>query len=250
MPGSTPESVAATLEQQKPVVRPDAELLTDLEIIALCQPGKGAALKRIIERAGLTFAALAAKLGYDPSSDAGRTTISHWTSERRWPPAATIRQTLMICNIDRKVLLDKFGLALDTEVTPLAESKQMLVSLRNELMFEFDEFERRDIIFSNTAEKVLLFQAFKAFDDVRAAQLFFERFDKHVEEKRQRALGSSRNVTPQQAQYVSGENVYKDEGQDEPKPNNHGPATTSSGRAGSVSCGPDATSSGEPNHND
>jgi transcriptional regulator with XRE-family HTH domain len=191
----------------EPALKNDADLLTDLEIIALNEPGKGQALKRIIDRAGMTNRQMAEKLGYDPESDAGRTTLSQWFSERRWPPAARIREVLVHCNIDRKVLLDKFGIALGTEVTPIAETRQLLVSLRNELMFEFDEFERQDIIFNNTREKVLLFQAFKAFDDVRAAQLYFERLDKHEEEKRRRGGNEPRNVTPQQSAWNAGQDV-------------------------------------------
>ena len=186
----------------------DAELLTDLEIISLGEPGKGPALKRCLERAGLTFKEVASALGYDPNTDAGRTTVSHWVSERRWPPAATIRQVLSQCNIDRRLLLDLFGLQLGTEVTPARESRELAVALRNELMFEFDEFQRRDIIFQSLAEKVLIFQGFKAFDDTRAAQFFFERMDKHVEEKRLIASERAVNVTAKSKSWGQGEGVY------------------------------------------
>lgn len=186
----------------------DAALLTDLEIIALGEPGKGPALKRCLERAGLTFKAVATQLGYDPNTDAGRTTVSHWVSERRWPPPATIRQVLSHCNIDRKILLDQFGLQLGTEVTPAKESRELAVALRNELMFEFDEFERRDVIFQSLAEKVLIFQGFKAFDDTRAAQFFFERMDQHGEEKRLRAADRAVNVTPTASKWSRNEGVY------------------------------------------
>lgn len=187
----------------------DPDLITDLEILALQEPGKGPALQRCLDRAGLTHRELANKLGYETDSESGRSTVSMWCNERRWPPQSKIREILVHLNIDRKLLLDKFGVALGTEVTPASESRQMLVNLRNEMMFEFEEFERRDIIFTNTAEKVLLFQAFKAFDDTRAAQLFFERFDKHVEEKRKRQLGTARNVTPQQSAWAGGQGVYE-----------------------------------------
>lgn len=212
--------------EQAPVLTDarDPDLITDLEIIALSQPGRGQALKRIVERSGLTHRELAEKLGYDPASDVGRTTMHHYYGERRQPSAQTTRQILVACNVDRKLLLEKFGTVLGTEITAIAESRDMLVTLRNELMFTFDEFARRDIIFSNTAEKVLLFQSFKAFDDVRAAQLFFERYDKHEEEKRLKGETKAVNVTPQSATWLA--DPYKAGAKD----------TTTSGKSDAVAC--------------
>jgi len=191
------------------VVRPDADLITDLEIIALQQPGKGAALRRCMDRAGLSSRGLADKLGYDPKSTTGPTTVRQWTAETRWPASARIREALSHCNIDRKVLLDMFGLALDTEITPHSESKQLLVLLHNELMFSFDDFDRRDVIFRNTAEKVLVFLAFRAFEDTKAATLFFERFDKHEEERKRREQKSERIVSPAAREWNAGQGVYE-----------------------------------------
>lgn len=189
------------------VLTKDADLFTDLEIIALNEPGKGQALRRLMDRAGISSHDLASKVGYDAETDTGRVTVTHWIAERRWPSPSLLREVLSALNIDRKILIEKFGLALGTEITPVQESRQLLVSLRNDLMFEFDEFERKDIIFRNTSEKVLLFQAFKAFEDVRAAQLFFDRLDKHEDERRRRTTKQARNVSPDQQAWASGQ-VY------------------------------------------
>jgi len=197
------------LEEKPSVIKPNADLATDLEIIALQQPGKGAALRRCMDRAGLSYRSLADKLGYDTRSTTGESSIKHWTSERRWPTPDRIREILLACNIDRKVLLDTFGLSLGTEVTPLQESKQLLVTLRNELMFISDDFERRDVIFRHTAEKVLLFLSFKAFDDVKAATLFFDRLDKHAEERKRREQKSERIVSPAAREWNAGQGVYE-----------------------------------------
>ena len=75
-------------------------------------------------------------------------------------------------------------------------------------MWELDSFERKDIIFRNTSEKVLMFQAFKAFEDVRAAQLYFDRLDKHEDERRRRSTREQRNVTAAQPTWASGD-VYE-----------------------------------------
>ena len=189
----------------------DPELITDLDIISLQQPGRGPALGRIILKSGLTRKQIAEKLGLKRT---GRITIQNWISESRWPPQARIRELLIHCGIDRKLLIDRFGLALDTESTPASNVRELLVTLRSELMFTFDAFERVDCIFNATYEKVLMFQAFKAFEDTRAAALFFDRWDRHQDMLRRRANDSAKVSAAQSVDWLASPYVP----QPEPEP--------------------------------
>jgi transcriptional regulator with XRE-family HTH domain len=182
----------------------DADGLTDLQIIAQQAPGYGAAFQRMLNRANFSQSALAHQLNIS------RSTVTQWCSEARWPKGETLRNALSCLGIDRKQLVDTWGVLLGTEIAPRGESQQIAVNIRNELLFESDKLERLLIIGRNLDEQIFIRQGFKAFEDTRSAEYFSARLEKLEEESRKRRLGGARNVTPAQAKASAGD-VYETE---------------------------------------
>lgn len=180
----------------------DPDFLYDLQIIAKRQPGKGAALQRMLDRAGMTHDELA------ESVDRSRSSVSTWVSEFRWPDDTTLRNALLALKIDRKLLFNECGAALATGNEEF-DPKALAVTLYGHLLFENDPFERERLIYDSLAEKVLIAQGFRGLSDTRAAAFFFERYDKHMEVRRLRAAESQRNVTPRAQEWSSGQSVYE-----------------------------------------
>lgn len=175
---------------------------TDLQIIAQRAPGRGQAFQRLITIADMSHADVAHAIGRS------RGTISSWCTESRWPPDDDIRRALVAIGIDRKQLLDTWGVLLATDVAPREDLTRLAQSIKVALDFESDKLERHLIIFRGLGEEILIKQGFKAREDTRAAEFFFNKWEKAEEEKQKRSLGSSRNVTPAQAMAASGD-VYE-----------------------------------------
>jgi hypothetical protein len=180
----------------------DPDFLTDLRIITRREPGKGQAFQRMLDRAGMTHDALAQEL------DCGRTRVTNWCSEFRWPDDAEMRNALLALRIDRKLILNECGPALvmkDAEFDP----KALAVTLYQSLFGENDPFERERLIYDSLWEKTLIAMGFKALRDVRAFLAFTEQREKWQEERRLRSQNSVRDVTPRQANWAAGEDVLK-----------------------------------------
>ncbi len=179
----------------------DSDGLTDLQIIAQRAPGKGDAFRRMLARANLSQGDLAIAIGKH------RTAISSWCSEDRWPTDEDMRRALANMGIDRKQLLDCWGVLLSTEISPKIDIQQLAVTLKCLLDFEDDPLERKLIIGRTLEEEVFIRQGFKGREDTRAAEFFMSRLDKYEELKQKRSLGSMRDVTPAQVDAARG-NVY------------------------------------------
>ena len=173
----------------------DLDFIQDLQIIAKDQPGKGAALQRMIDRADSNQTELAGVLGLS------RSYVSMWCSETKWPPEDVIRNALLALKIDRKLILAYLGpvvVSSETEFDPQA----LAVTVFSKLFLVDDPFERERVIYDTLWEKALIAQGIRASKDVRAFVAFSEEKRRHEEESRKRRTGSARNVTPSQATWM------------------------------------------------
>lgn len=180
----------------------DSDGLTDLQIIAQRAPGKGAALQRMFDRAGVSHNDIAIDIGRH------RSTVSSWVQEARWPIDDDIRKTLVMLGLDRKQLLEQWGVLLSTDVAVKDDLTHVARRIKAELDFEFDTLQRSLIIFRGLAEEILIKQGFKAREDTRSAEFFFARWDKAEEENRKRSIKDVKIVSKHQGQWATGTQVY------------------------------------------
>ncbi len=181
----------------------DADGLTDLQIIAQAAPGKGDAFQRLLDRAQCSQAEIARRIGCT------RASVTQWCSEARWPKPDTLRLALIQLGVDRKQLIDTWGILLGTEITPRGEAQELVVNLRNELLFITEPLERLLTIGRTLREQVFIRQGFKGFEDTRAAEYFTKELDKYEELERIKGSKEPRNVSPQVAKWAAGEDIYK-----------------------------------------
>lgn len=181
-----------------PTFQLDQSGLADLQTISSRQAGRGEAFRRILERSGLTQAKLAQELGF------GRSTISNWVKETRWPPDPEMRLALATMGVDRKQIVDHWGSALSTD----SEAIDLAVNLKMYLDCEADPLERKLIIGRTLEEEVFIRQGFRGREDTRAAEFFMNRLDRYEELKRKQNVSTQRNVTPEQGQWAAGAGVY------------------------------------------
>jgi transcriptional regulator with XRE-family HTH domain len=197
----------------------DADFKQDLDIVARKLPGKGAALQRMIERAGVTQKEIAEAVKVD------RTAISQWISEKKWMKSRRLLDVLTFLQVDRKLLSDAASILIGAEMGQnvfQAGGGLNLLEVTQETMVKMlsgrDDFEQLDLIFTTFAPHVTLSVALKAAGkkgaescDPRAAKQFFDEWRLHQEEKRLRGLREARNVTPDQLKWLKGMNRSKDE---------------------------------------
>ena len=169
--------------------------LVDLQIIAVKGPGKGAALQRMLTRCDCTH------------DEAGkilkrtRNTVTSWCSEHRWPTDRDLRELLVGIGLPRDILAAQWQVAY-------ADASVVAKQLKDELEWVFDPIERFVLIADSLEEEVFIRQGFKACEDTKAAEFFTARADKYREQKRKMSVKDTRDVTPEQAQWSSGEGVY------------------------------------------
>jgi transcriptional regulator with XRE-family HTH domain len=119
----------------------DQDFIIDLQIIARGEPGKGAALQRMIDRADTTQQAVADALGVS------RPLVSSWCSETRVPSDVQVRNALLALKVDRKLILEFLGpvtVSSDAEFDPQATA----VTIVSKLFAVDDPFEREWIIYT------------------------------------------------------------------------------------------------------
>lgn len=180
----------------------DLAFIADLQVIAKKEPGKGAALSRMLERADCTHADLAECLGK------ARGTVSAWVQETRWPDDPTVRNALIALKCDRRMLLDYCGpvITSSNEFDPQALAVAVFTSI-----FDVDDpFDRESLIYNTLYEKALIAQGIKATSDTRAFVAFDDAMRKHEELKRKRNASSVRDISPAQAEWSTGASVYAD----------------------------------------
>jgi transcriptional regulator with XRE-family HTH domain len=173
----------------------DTDFRLDLELVVRKQPGYGAALGRIIERAGVTQQEIAEHLKCD------RTAISHWIREERWPSSQKLLDLLIFLKIDTVLLNEASKVLLGGELlgdvfhacrtinTFNVTEQQLLELIKN----EDDQFEQDELIFGTLRQVVLIRQGLRGAGlkggesvDPKAAKLFLEEYEKHKVERQSR----------------------------------------------------------------
>ena len=157
------------------------DLLEDLRLIAEGRPGKGLAFQRLVRLAGITQTRLAERVGLD------RSTISHWISERIWPPSEKMLEALRSLEIDEARLIQLFGDQVKQErlraVLSGRLSGQNASVTMADLVRELDNQNIEDadqrelIVLRALREPILKAQGIKALTDTKAAMLILERLD-------------------------------------------------------------------------
>ena len=177
----------------------DESGLADVTVLANRQPGKGDAMRRLMVACGYAQGKLAMEMGVN------RATISAWVSETRWPSDEEIKQACLLMGIPRDQIVQAWMAAprqAGQEDVDLAKQLQQL------LWGETRALKRKLIIGRTMEEEVFIRQAFRAREDVRAAQLFFSRLDQYEDQARHESIETV-NVTPQQAGWAQGTGVYE-----------------------------------------
>ena len=177
----------------------DADFVEDLELVVRKLPGYGAALARIIERAGATQQEIADELKCD------RSTISHWIAERKWPDRQKLLNLLMYLNIDRKLLGNASAILFGGDVAanvfracgPL-NSFSVTKEALTEILKSEDDFTQKDVIFKALVGPAYLALGLRAGGlkggescDPRAAKLFFDEWREHQREVSMRETNGS-----------------------------------------------------------
>jgi transcriptional regulator with XRE-family HTH domain len=175
---STPETALAA-----PAYLTYDGLLTDLDIIFHDEQGKGLAFKRLKEASGISSPELAKRIGWT-NIESGRKSIQGWFREDRWPGQETLRRAILALGVDRALLSDRYAQLVTVQGQDV---KAIIETITRDLAWRFEEFDQLDTVFTTLTVKVVLAQGIRALSDVRSAQLFLERADKHDEERRRKA---------------------------------------------------------------
>lgn len=172
----------------------DPSFMLDLALIARGEPGKGAALSRLIQMAGSNHPQLAEKLRLN------RSTVTLWCSEKRWPSAEKLRDALHHLNVDRKLVIQAFGTRLPSwkEFDP----KQFMETLESALANKGDAHEREGLIHEFFWEKTVIGQYLRSPNDARAAEFVKDTRKEWLEAERLRSAPKQRNVTPTSQSWI------------------------------------------------
>ena len=184
------------------------DIQQDLDIIARALPGKGPALGRLIQKAGVMQKDIADHLKVD------RSAVSQWLTEKKWPKPRRLLDTLIFLQIDRKLLAEAATILMGGDMVQdvfRACGSWSLLEVTREQMLEMlsskGDFEQRDLIFKTFTSHVTLAVALKAAGmkgaescDPKAAKLFFDEWREHQREatnqrtKRDQSPGAQRII--------------------------------------------------------
>ena len=189
----------------------DREFKRDLEIIARGQPGRGAALQRLIARAGVTQVQIADHLGCD------RTSVSHWVREERWPRAQTIVDLLSFLRVDQAMLQEAAAILLGGDIS--ADVLRKCGGLKTfkvtpqeflDILQTEDDFAQRDSIFKVFVPQALVAVGFRAAGlkggeacDPRAVKILLEEYREHLKDVSTRETRSPRTIPEWQRRAIA-----------------------------------------------
>jgi transcriptional regulator with XRE-family HTH domain len=174
----------------------DASFKQDLNIVARGLPGKGEALARLIQAAGVTQETIAQSVHCD------RSAVAHWIAERKWPKPRRLLNVLVSLHIDRKLLAEAaiplIGGDMAEELSKACDNLN-LIEVTKEKMLEIlagddDHVVSRTKIFQVFVPQVTLAVALRAAGlkggeacDPKAAGVFFAEWRLHQKEEADRS---------------------------------------------------------------